>query len=345
MAIIDMMRRAAADFVGLDQIPGLAYALVEDGAVAAEEAIGSAALAPARKLSAGHVFQAASLGKPITAWAILRLAEAGRIALDAPLRQYLNPWPLPPSSWPAHLVTIRHVLSHTAGLSLPDYPGFEPNRTLPSLAESIAGNTNGGGALTIKACPGERFRYSGGGYTLLQMLLEQQSGESFATYMTREILGPLRMHSSTFDQEPVARAAAGHDRDGRELPFYIFDGAAAAGLRATAGDLAKFLAAHMTDAAGAAPGRGLISPASIAAMTAPHAQTGRADGLWGFYGLGFEIEHTADGRDVVGHHGMNRGWRALMAADLAARRGLVVLANSDRAAPAIERLFQLWLGS
>jgi CubicO group peptidase (beta-lactamase class C family) len=328
-----------------DGVPGVAIALVEDGVVTAEEAFGVAALSAARKLTSGHVFQAASLGKPITAWAILQLAETGRLSLDAPLERYLDRWPLPPSAWPTHLVTIRRILSHTAGLSLPDYPGFEPGQQLPSLADSIAGNTNGGGALTIAARPGDGFSYSGGGYTLLQMLLEQRTGESFASYMKRAILDPLGMGNSTFDQGPVALAASGYDGTGRELPFYIFDGIAAAGLRATAGDLARFLAAHMPDAAGSAPGRGIVSPASIAEMTAPHARTGGIDGLWESYGLGFEIERLADGRVIVGHHGVNRGWRALMAADVARQRGLVALANSDRAAPATERLFRQWVSS
>lgn len=277
-----------------------------------------------------HVFQAASLSKPLTACAVMRLAGYGRIDLDAPIMRMLTRWRFPPSPFPEEHVTVRRILSHTAGLSLPDYPGFSPDQELPTLEASLSGATNGGGDLRIIA-PAGPFRYSGGGFTLLQLLIEEITGERFADHMRAALLRPLGMEHSDFaPQFAAARpAATGHDAAGAPLPFYRFDALAAAGLTATAADLARFLAAQFD-----APATSL--------MATPMAKTGCVDGMWPQYGLGYEIDRRPDGAIRFGHHGMNRGWRALMAADPTRRRALAALANSDAAMPALEALYQAW---
>ena len=341
------MRRiieAADRLVAARRAVGVALAFVEDGAVVGEQAVGRADRDIA--LTPRHVFQAASLAKLATAWLVLGLAERGRLELDAPLERYLTRWRLPASGFDHSGVTVRRVLSHTAGLSLPDYPGFEPGRKLPALEASLSGDTNGGGDLRVIEPPGARFRYSGGGFALLQLLVEERSGEPFAARAAGRLFRPLGMTRSSFDPgSPLAdEAASGHDARGAALPFYRYDGAAAAGLMATAGDLARFAAAHMAGPNREPAGRGIVSPAAIEAMLTPQARTERADGLWPEYGLGAEIERGANGRTLAGHHGTNRGWRALLAMDLAARRAVVLLANCDAAGPALEALLADWRG-
>lgn len=341
-----LAERAAA-LCGRPGVPGLAFAVAADGSVVAERAFGVADLGAARPLATSHVFQAASLAKCVTAWTVLQLAEAGRVDLDAPIARYVERWRLPPSAFDHSLATVRRILSHTAGLSLPDYPGFEPSRPLPTLEASLAGETNGGGDLRVVEPPGARFRYSGGGFALLQLAIEELTGERFAARVARTVFAPLGMTRSTFDPgSPLLDSAAtGHDPQGHALPFYRLDGAAAAGLVTTAGDLARFAAAHLPGPHGEPAGRGVVSPSAIVAMTTPHVRTGRRDGLWALYGLGFEVEQRADGRTIVGHHGMNRGWRALAAIEPAGRRAIALLANSDAAMPALEELLATWLES
>lgn len=314
---------------------------MERGQLCAEQCFGVADARAGARLTRHHVFQAASLAKTVTTWAVLQLAERGIVALDRPVGDYVTRWRFPPSPHDPRAVTIRRILSHTAGLSLSDYPGSSPDAPLPTLEASLSGETNGGADLRVIAAPGEGFRYSGGGFALLQLMIEEATGESFAEHMQRAILAPLGMTRSGF--APIEPHATGHDLNGHMLPFYRFDALAAAGLLSTAGDLARFMAAHLPDDRGEMPGRGLIGAASIAAMTQPVSETGRVDGLWPHYGLGCEIDHRPDGRMIFGHHGMNRGWRALAAAHPVGGRALVLLANSDRAMPALEAIYENWV--
>ena len=342
---MDSAAERAAELVAAAEVPGIQLALVAGGEPVSGHAFGVTDRERLTPLSVADLFQAASLAKCLTAWAVMRLAEQGRIDLDSPVQRYFTRWRLPPSGFDHAAVTVRRVLCHTAGLSLSDYPGFEPARTLPGLEASLSGDTNGGGDLRAIEPAGRSFRYSGGGYTLLALAIEEITGERFAAHMARNVLEPLGMSASTFDQGSglVERSAAGHDANGRTLPFYRFDGAAAAGLFTTADDLARFAAAHLAGPRGEAPGRGVLSPRTIATMTAPLVGTGRVDGLWPEYGLGYEVERRPDGRTLVGHHGANRGWRALLAIEPARSRALAALANSDLAQPALESLAAAWL--
>jgi CubicO group peptidase (beta-lactamase class C family) len=293
----------ASRLAGVPDVPGIALARVQDAALVDEHSFGFADLARRTPLAPSHVFQAASIAKCLTAWAVVRLAHAGTLDLDAPV--------LPG-------VTPRQLLSHTAGISLPDIPGTEPGDAFPTLEPT-------------RVAPVGRFSYSGGGYALLTRLIESATGERFERHMAETVLKPLEMRSSTFEQESpfLARAASGHDLDGSRLPFYRYAVPAAAGLFSTAADLARFAAAHFRY--------------PIDALTTPVAGTGRLDGLWGEYGLGYEVETLPAGRVLVGHHGMNRGWRSILAIVPAERRALVLLANGEGAMPALEALVRAWL--
>ena len=287
----------------------MARAVVEDGEVVEED-------------EPELVFQAASLAKPLSACAAMQYVERGELELDAPLDAVLRGWRTGSDE-----VTLRRVLSHCAGLSNPDYPGLDPALPVPPVLASLRGAT---GLPLRRTGEAGRFSYSGGGFALLQLLIEERSGMSFAEHMRAAVLEPAGMRRSTFDQEAKPGRATGHDARGYLLPFYRFDAAAAAGLIATAGDLARFLAAFMKDR--------IVSASSRMEMLKPAARTKGEDGLWPQYGLGWEIDEGG----IVGHHGMNRGFRALMAADLEARRAIVLLANGDDAMPDLESAYRQW---
>lgn len=263
----------------------IGYARIETGRVVEE--------------SPGDVhFQAASLGKTVTAALSLR-----HLDLDAPMRT--ASWTPP---FEARDIGVRDVLRHVAGLSLPDYPGRDPAVPTPTLPQSL----DGIGAPEKLARLGRvgRFAYSGGGYTWLQLALEERTGRSLDD-LARD--WGLRFDSAGLN------LATGHDDAGRALPFYRYDGAAA-GLLATPGAYARFLIA-----------------APLSELAANPVATGGEDGLWPHYGLGVEI----DGR-VVGHHGVNRGFRALAAFDLDTRDGLVLFADRDGTDAALEDAYRDW---
>jgi len=324
----------ARDAVYRGVVPAIALALVEGGEIAREEHCGFADRAARAPLSSRHLFQAASLAKCLTAWAIARLWEQSRLDLDAPIESYLPRACLPPSSFEHSSITPRHVLGHTAGLSPSDIPGFAPGHAAPALE------------VRAIAPAGSRFRYSGGGYALLALALEALTGERFAEHMARNVLEPLGMYRTTFDQNsPLAdEAATGHDEQGGALPLYRYAAPAAAGLFSTAGDLALFATAHLDGPRGEPPGRGLLAPRTIAMLGAPRVGTERADGLWAQYGLGYEVEVLPGGRLLTGHHGINPGWRALLAIEPARRRAMVALANSDAATPVLDAVLAGWGG-
>jgi CubicO group peptidase (beta-lactamase class C family) len=200
------------------------------------------------------------------------------------------------------------VLRHAAGLSLPDYPGRDPGAPAPSLAESL--NGIGAPAPLGRIGPIGRFAYSGGGYTWVQLALEEATG--------RTLDALAREWGLRFDPAGLTRET-GHDAAGRALPFFHYDGAAA-GLLATPRLFAEFL---------------LVAPFDRLAV-GPIATSGD-DGLWPFYGLGVEIDGP-----IVGHHGINRGWRALAAFDPASRDGLVLFADRDGCEGALEECYRAW---
>ena len=234
-------------------------------------------------------------------------------------------WRLPPSEHDPREVTLRRLLSHTAGVSVHGYPGHEPGRPLPSTAASLAGESAGAGAVRLESDPGAGYSYSGGGYTSAQLAIERAVDEPFAAWMQRAVLGPLGMRFSSFDQATAngALTARGHDFAGRPMPVLRYAEQAAAGLYASAPDMARFVAALVSGPYGEPPGRGVVSATTIRAMTTPAPATG------GRYGLGLRLRTLADGRRMISHDGANRGWRALIAAFPERDWGIAVLTNGD----------------
>jgi CubicO group peptidase (beta-lactamase class C family) len=276
-------------------------------------------------MTADSVFQLASISKSVTAWCVLRLVEQGLLDLDAPVEPRLTRWRWPPSAFDDDGVTVRRLLSHTAGFSVHGYPGLPPETPLPTLEESLEGDNGGSGPVRLLQPPGVGFLYSGGGYSILQLLVEEVTGETFADHAEREVLRPLGMTRSAFVWRDDLRAATAgaYGAAGQRLPNYLFAEQAAAGLYATGPDLARFVAASMPGPAGEAPGRGLVSPesAELARSPAPSAAGG--------YGLGVEIWPLGTAESLVGHGGANRGWRARWIALPQRALGLAILANSD----------------
>jgi CubicO group peptidase (beta-lactamase class C family) len=324
-------------------VPGAVISLVHGGVVAWTKGYGQADKENGVPATPETVFQAASISKPVAAWEVMRLVEAGRLALDAPVERYLTRWHLPPSDFDHDGVTIRRLLSHTAGLSLEGYPGFPPDEKLPSLEESLSGAASAaapwqpGGVRVIQE-PGSGYRYSGGGYTLLQLAIEEVTGEAFADVMQREVLAPLGMARSAYEWTPLLRpvTATGYDDKGHPLPNFLFTAKAAAGLYTAAADLGRFVAASMPGPDGEPAGRGILREDTLARMVEAHPETGAE------YGLGYEVWMLSDGKRVAAHGGANQGWRGYFGWTPAEQAGIVILTNSDNGDALIEHVITLW---
>lgn len=218
------------------------------------------------------------------------------------------------------------------------YPGCEPDRPLPTIEASLSGATHGVGDVRIIHAPGTTFAYSGGGYTLLQLLVEELTRQKFADYMQAEVLNPLGMTHSGFEWRADFRdtVALLYGEDGEVVPNYLFREEAAAGLYASAADLAVFVAAGLAGPGGETPGRGVLSEASVELMFTPAAATE------GAYGLGFRTLTLSKGARVITHSGSNRGWKSLFAAVPGVGEGLVVLTNSDNGGAFIASVVSSW---
>jgi CubicO group peptidase (beta-lactamase class C family) len=186
-AVEDAARLALAS----STTPGLAVALVHHGRLIWAAGYGVADRTTGQPVTASTRFQAASLSKPVTAWGVLRLIESGRIGLDEPVTGHLRRWRPPPSPVDAKGVTVRRLLSHTAGLSVHGYVGQSADRPLPPIEAPLSGETGDSFPVELLEAPGGGWLYSGGGYSLLQLLVEELTGRLFADYLQAEVLEPL----------------------------------------------------------------------------------------------------------------------------------------------------------
>jgi CubicO group peptidase (beta-lactamase class C family) len=306
-------------------VPGAAVAVIENGRVIMARGFGMADVAHSTPVTAHTLFNIGSTSKSISAWGAMRLVDDGKIGLDDPVDRKLTRWHLPPSSYSNDGVTLRRLLSHTAGLSVSGYRGWGPDDLIPPLERALAGEDNGAGAVTLVAAPGSGWAYSGGGYTMMQLLVEELSGRHFADYMRDAVLRPLGMTDASFALTPdvLGRSARAYDELGEETPTPRFAELAAAGMYATIGDMACYALASI----GNEQSSQVLKPATLALMTSPAPAT---DGRWG---LGYAIQASdqgfPDGVERVGHDGGNRGWQSFFWVSRTKRDGLIVLTNGS----------------
>jgi CubicO group peptidase (beta-lactamase class C family) len=313
------------------KVPAVGIAFIEDGKIKWVRAYGTPVAGATRPADARTRFQAASLSKAVAAAAALRLVDAGRLTLDDNVRPRLAEW----TAAGTDAVSLRQLLSHTAGLSVGGYPGYRIGQPVATLVESLNGTPpSNTAAVRSFATPGKQMAYSGGGYSVAQLLMSKAAGQPFDQLMSRFLLRPAGMSHSSF-QQPLTMAdrhrAAGHDGDGRPINggHHLYPELAAAGLWTTPSNYARFLIALQDSWQGK---RGaLLSPASARAMMTPVLVN---------YALGVAVGGT-DGARFIAHTGSNEGFQCRFTAFLnGSRQGLVVMTNGDnggRLAAAIQR--------
>lgn len=296
-------------------VPGVSIAFVEDGKIANTLNYGYSDKENGIKMNKDTVFQGASISKPLTAWGIMKLVEQGKINLDDPAEKYLTRWHFPASQYDKNKVTIRRLLSHTGGVSLNGYAGHPENMKLPTLEQSLSGQTNGCGDVRIISEPGTQFMYSGGGYTVLQLIIEEVTGQSFSKYMEENILQPLGMKSSSFylNDDLKSKKASPYGIYGEKYPSYLFVEQAAGGIYSTAVDLANFACATINN-------NSILKKESIDLMLKP---------VMGHCGLGYAIDKLSNGNDIITIGGTHMGWQSDGQIIPQKKSGIIVLSNCN----------------
>lgn len=327
---VDALRRDLENTVRdhMAAVPGAAVAVLHGGTVVATVYAGNAR--DGQPVGPDTVFQTASLSKPVAAFTVL----SSGIDVDAPVERSTGTWRFPPSAFDASAVTLRRLLSHTAGVDVGGYLGFDGPDPLPSIGESLAGNAGpasdgGPAAVAVVAAPGSAYSYSGGGYSVAQLALESVQGRPFADSVAVEVAGPLGMTASGFactTRPGDAEEAVGHDSAGKPTPRYRYPEAAAGGFCSTATDYARFVAALLAD-----------TPVTRA-MRAPAPATN------GHYGLGLELGALGDGTAWFGHLGVNRGWHNLVRAYPGKGWAFVALTDGDGGAAVTDAVEELFTG-
>lgn len=236
-----------ADRIFAHHLTGVSIAFIHDGAIKWSHGFGTLKLGGA-PVSADTLFQAASISKPVTAFAVLRLVQSGKLNLDEDVNHYLKSWKLPTNRFTEqHKVTLRELLTHTAGTTVRGFPGYAAGAAIPTLPQILDGLPPANSPpIRVDTVPGTQFRYSGGGYVIVQQILMDVTGESFPQFMQQTVLDPLGMTHSTFEQpipkERKVNVAIPYRTTGEQVEggAHVYPEMAPAGLWTTAGDLARF---------------------------------------------------------------------------------------------------------
>ena len=277
----------------------ISMVLIEGGDIA-----GRYSMSAGTPVDGSSIFQVASLGKWVAAWGVMALVEDRAVELDRPVSDYLNRWRLPETEFDNSGVTVRRLLSHTAGLDDGlGYDGFdrpEDVQTIEdSLTRAIDASPDKSGAVKLGAEPGSEWNYSGGGYTILQLLIEEVSGQPFADFMTERVFAPLGMERTTFRHEEALRLglAENFDLSGNTEPFRFYTALAATSLFTSADDLASFIMVQIK-----ADGQPVLSEETLQLMWTPHASQMGVD-IWGLGPMLYAP--NKQGGYIVGHDGNN----------------------------------------
>jgi CubicO group peptidase (beta-lactamase class C family) len=325
--------RQGLDGLTLDQVmrrfrvPGVSVAVIKDFKIHWAKAYGIADVSTGRAVQTDTPFQAASISKPVTAMAAMRLVQDGKLGLDEDVSRLLTSWRIPPSEDTAvQPVTPRSLMSHTSGADDGfGFPGYDPAAPRPTVVQILDGAPPSNvGKVTFARPPYAASKYSGGAVTLMQLLLTDITGEGFASLVRSRVLDPLGMTSSTFEQPPpdawAARLAHAHNGQGVHgaVPWHVYPEQAAAGLWTTPSDLARLAIEVQTAVRG--PKGTVLTQASAREMTAPVGT--------GPFAVGFAVEKRSEGW-YFSHGGSNWGFRCSMVAHIRKGYGVVVMTNGD----------------
>nr|WP_315483511.1 serine hydrolase domain-containing protein [uncultured Undibacterium sp.] len=308
-------------------VPGMSIAVIKDFKLHWAKTYGVSDAQSGKAVNLQTRFQAASISKPITAMAAMRLVQDGRLKLDTDINTYLKSLKIPANpSFPNQVITPRALFSHSSGAADGfGFPGYEPNATLPTTEEILEGKPPSNvGKILFTEAPFQISKYSGGGVMFMQLAMSDISGRPFAELMRSSVLQPLNMNDSSFVQakklEDNPNAAHAHDEAGQRFaaPWHVYPELATSGLWTTPSDLAKAIIAMQNALLG--KDESLLTQQSAREMITP-VSVGR-------FGIGWSISQRNNGW-YFSHSGANWGYRAWAIGHIRKGYGLVVMTNSD----------------
>jgi len=314
------------------KVPGLSLAVFDRNEIVWAKSYGVKQASGSEPVTLDTLFQAGSISKPVAAMAALHFVEAGKWTLDENINDKLISWKVPENDFTKdQKVTLRRLLSHTAGTTVHGFPGYAVNQPVPSLVQVLNGEKPANTApVRVDIVPGTKERYSGGGTTIVQLMMVDQLKKPFPQIMMETVVRPLGLQHSTYEQPlPSARAAmtaTGTYADGTSVKgrWHIYPEMAAAGLWTTASDLARI--AIEVSKANAGTSARVLSQAMTRQML-----TEQRPGIGLGYGLG-------PGKSQYRHNGADEGFQAYLTAFADTGSGVVIMANSDNGFMIFDRI-------
>jgi CubicO group peptidase (beta-lactamase class C family) len=318
------VRLSLTQLMELYKVPGLSIAVIDDFKVVWAKGYGTIGTGSSAPVTTRTLFQAGSISKPVAATGMLALVEQGKLLLDEDVNVKLKTWKVPENEFTKEQkVTLRRLASHTAGLTVHGFPGYDVDASMPTLVQIFYGEKPANTApIRVDILPGTQERYSGGGITVEQQLMMDVTGKAFPELMRETVLAKIGMTDSSYEQPlPPARAtmtAIGTYSDGKPVhgKWHIYPEMAAAGLWTTPTDLAKFAIEIANSRHGKA--NHVLSQKTTEEMLTPV-----MDGA----GLGFFVEKENPGQ--FGHNGADEGFQALLSMNSESGKGVAIMADSD----------------
>ena len=305
-------------------IPGVSIAVVEGGVLKWAKGYGLANTETGSEVNLNTLFQAASISKPLTALCALKLVDEGQVDLDEDVNSYLEGWSIPENDFTTtEKVTLRRLLSHTAGTTVHGFGGYKQTDEFPSIETVLNGQGNSP-AIEVDEVPGSLWRYSGGGYTVMEKVVEDVSSLPLESHFEEVVSTPLNMTNSILTQPLPEQfhnnASAAYNRRGKIVKgfWHNYPEQAAAGLWTTPTDLAKYCIEIHEIYKGKSDG--ILSPQTVELMLTNHKDS---------FGLGLFLSETDD-EVIFKHDGKNAGFTNQLVAFANSGNAVIILTNADR---------------
>lgn len=317
-------------------VPGVSIAVIKDYKIEWAKGYGKLQVDGDKLVDTETLFQAASMSKPVASMGAMRLVQEGKLGLGQDVNQELISWKVPQNNFTKERkVTLEELMTHSAGMNVHGFMGYSAGKPLPTVPEILDGTKPANSeAVRVVMEPGTKWQYSGGGITVMQLMMMDATHKQFPELMRQMVLGPIGMEHSTYEQPlPEKRrnnAAIAHQPNGKpvEGKWNTYPEMAAAGLWTTPSDLARFSIELSKEYLGESDK--VLSQKSAQLMLASHI---------GHWGLGIGVE--GQGKDMAfSHGGSNVGFRGQFIMFPETGMGAAVMTNSDNGSPLCDEILR-----
>jgi CubicO group peptidase (beta-lactamase class C family) len=318
------------------KVPGVSIAFLNEGEIVWAKGYGFTSADSLKAVDDLTLFQAASISKPVAALAALSLVESGEIGLDQDVNHYLEGWKVKENKFTnGEKVTLRRILSHSAGLTVHGFAGYQSDAEVPDILQVLEGiNPANSGRIYANINPGTKYRYSGGGYTVMQKMLTDITGQKFPEIMDELVISKIGMESSTY-QQPLpesfwGNAASGHSSKGKPIEgkWHTYPEMAAAGLWTTPTDLLKYAIEVQKSYAGES--NQILTQKMVKEMLTPQMNS---------HALGPGVGGSGDSITFE-HGGSNAGFRCQLRVYTKLGQGLAIMTNGDNGGQLIAEILR-----